>query len=108
MMCYQSISVKCCFNISNTLANETIANSLRTAHNVHVHESSEGLSSTSIPNPREYHQVPAQALPSQQKVQKVEPPRSLALRTRGGTHVGSSFVLEEFSLPTSVAHGHGH
>ena len=32
-----------------------------------IHESSEGLSSTTIPNPRESHPVPAQVLPSLQK-----------------------------------------
>ena len=72
-----------------------------------LHESSEGLSPTTSPNPRESHPVPARHSQAYKKVQKAEPPMCLALRTRGG-RLKSSFVLEELSLPTSVAHGHGH
>ena len=84
-----------------------------------MHESSEGLSSI-------YNSPIAQGIPSSacsgtpkpvksakvnQKniVQNAEPPRCLALRTRDGRLKANkiSFVLEDLSLPTSVAHGYG-
>ena len=62
------------------------------------HESSVGLSSTTNPKPRG---KPSQCLLSTPRYhqQKAEPPRCLALRTRGG-RLKSTFVPWELSLPT--------